>query len=414
MFQKSKIINDPLYGLIKIDSGIIQELIDHRFFQRLRRIKQTGLADYVYPGSVHTRFQHSIGAMHLLSLAIDILKSKGQQITAEEEEATKIAILLHDIGHGPFSHCLEGFFTNKQKHEKITLFFMQLLNADFNGKLDMAIKIFKNEYHKKFLHQLISSQLDMDRLDYLKRDSFFTGVVEGNIGIDRIIQMLDVVNDNLVVEAKGIYSIEKFLIARRFMYWQVYYHKTVVAAENLIQTIINKLFLFALDENFYDLKKTTLKLLRNKLDINLWNSENIILFENLDDFEVFSDIKKIKNFCLDKDPIFVSLANMLINRNLPKIYFSNNPFSENYIQNLSSLIKDYYKIENNDVQWFLYQGEISNNTYNGKQENIKFLINNEIKDITEVSDLFNIDVIDKEIKKYYICIPQEIRKIFLG
>ena len=238
--KKDKIINDPIYGFIKIDHGIITELIDHSYFQRLRRITQLGLSYLVYPGAHHTRFHHAIGCMYLMNNAITQLKNKGHSITNKEAEALKIAILLHDIGHSPFSHALENSIAQNISHENLSSLFMQRLNEEFNGKLSLAIKIFNNKHPKKFLHQLVSSQLDMDRLDYLKRDSFYSGVTEGNVSTERIINMLDVVNDNLVVEEKGIYSIEKFLIARRLMYWQVYLHKTVVAAENMLIKVVKR------------------------------------------------------------------------------------------------------------------------------------------------------------------------------
>ena len=238
--KKDKIINDPIYGFITIDGGIITNLIDHPYFQRLRRISQLGLSYLVYPGAKHSRFHHAIGCMHLMTKAIHQIRKKGHLISQKEAEALKIAILLHDIGHGPFSHALENSIVTGLSHENLSLFFMKKLNKEFNGKLALAIKIFNNTHPKKFLHQLVSSKLDMDRLDYLKRDSFFSGVAEGNIGTERIINMLDVVNDELVVEEKGIYSIEKFLIARRLMYWQVYFHKTVVSAENMLIKVLQR------------------------------------------------------------------------------------------------------------------------------------------------------------------------------
>ena len=241
MIKKQKIINDPVYGFINIPGGLIFKLIEHPYFQRLRRIKQLGLTYLVYPGAAHTRFQHSIGSMHLVNLAIDVIRSKGHKITEDEAEATRIAILLHDIGHGPFSHALENCIIPDLHHEKLSLWFMDELNKEFNSELSLAISIFKNQYHKKFLHQLVAGQLDMDRLDYLRRDSFFTGVTEGVVGSQRIIKMLQVVDDNLVVEAKGIYSIEKFLIARRLMYWQVYLHKTVLVGELLLSHFLKRL-----------------------------------------------------------------------------------------------------------------------------------------------------------------------------
>jgi HD superfamily phosphohydrolase len=401
--NKIKIINDPVYGLINIPKGILIDLIDHPYFQRLRRIKQTGLADYVYHGAVHTRFQHAIGSMHLMSLAIDTLKNKGHEISTEEEEAVKIAILLHDIGHGPFSHALENYFAADLSHEDLSLLFMQELNIQFNGKLDFAIKIFKNEYHKKFLHQLISGQLDMDRLDYLRRDSFFTGVSEGIIGVDRIIQMIDIFDDNLVVEAKGIYSIEKFLIARRLMYWQVYFHKTVLVSETILKKTIEKIKKLINNQNISINNKHLEFLLKAKKPFD--KNELLFHYSNIDDNDIISLLKEFQN---TDNEIIKYLTNSLINRNLPKIIISKTTFNENLIKEISTKIIEIYKIEQDDLEYYFQEGEISNQIYNEKDENINILYDNKIKDITEVSDIFNLSTLDYMVKKYYICIPKKI------
>jgi HD superfamily phosphohydrolase len=336
-----------------------------------------------------------------MSLALEILKNKGHLITKDEEEATKIAILLHDIGHSPFSHSLENYFTNDISHEKMSLLFLKKLNKEFEGKLGLAIDIFQNKYHKKYLYQLISGQLDMDRLDYLRRDSFFTGVSEGIVGIDRIIQMIDIHDNNLVVEAKGIYSIEKFLIARRLMYWQVYFHKTVLIVETVMQKTIEKIKELYRNNQLEINNKHIEFLLKNN------NSENedelIYHFSKIDDFDIFSIIKEYSE---NENGTLRYLTNSLINRVLPKITLSKNPFDETLIQDISEKIIKRFKIDISDLKYYLHQGKISNNTYYGKEENINILYNNELKDITEISDIFNISVLDKLIEKYYICIPK--------
>ena len=295
--KKDKIINDPIYGFITIDEGIITDLINHPYFQRLRRISQLGLSYLVYPGANHSRYNHALGCMHLMTKAILQIRKKGHSITEIESEALKIAILLHDIGHGPFSHALENSFVKDVKHEEMSLMYMQKLNDEFNGKLSLAIKIFKNTYSKKFLHQLVSSQLDMDRLDYLKRDSFFSGVTEGNIGTERIINMLDVRNGKLVVEEKGIYSIEKFLFARRLMYWQVYLHKTVVSAEQMLINLLHRVkYLLQSDKKIFVTPSLKLFLKNNLTKADFIENKNLIkMFSELDDFDIYTCLKYWKN-----------------------------------------------------------------------------------------------------------------------
>ena len=312
--NKRKIVNDPVYGFINIPSEIIYDIIEHRYFQRLRRIKQLGLTDYVYPGAVHTRFQHTLGAVHLLYSAISTLRLKGVDITQEEEDAVTLAILLHDIGHGPFSHTLEHVIIDKYTHEDLSLMFMEALNKEFSGKLDLTINIFKNNYHKKFLHQLVSSQLDVDRMDYLRRDSFFSGVSEGVIGSDRIIKMLTVVDDQLVVEAKGIYSIEKFLIARWLMYWQVYLHKTVVSAEQLLLKIFKRVKkLLSQGVEIYLSKELEFFIKNNEKKSTLEILEN---FSKIDDADILALVKMWED---SSDKILSNLSKRLLYRKLYRI-----------------------------------------------------------------------------------------------
>lgn len=407
MNSKQKIINDPVYGFLKIPGGLIFDIVEHKYFQRLRRIKQLGLTYLVYPGAVHTRFQHAIGTMHLVSLAIDVIRQKGHEITESESEACKIAILLHDIGHGPFSHVLENLIVPQLSHEEMSLLFMQKLNQEFNGKLNLAIKIFQNKYHKKFLHQLISGQLDMDRLDYLRRDSFFTGVTEGVVGSERIIKMLEIVDDNLVVEAKGIYSIEKFLVARRLMYWQVYLHKTVLVAENLLVKTFQRIKALYKNKELKINNPHIEYFFQNK---NITNNDEIISnFSMLDDYDIVCLLKQNID---SEDKILRTLSLGVLNRNLPKIIINKEQFDQSYISELSKKAQDTYNLKADEVEYFVFQGEISNNTYNYKSgdERINILYGNTLIDISEASDMLNLSVLDKIVKKYYVCIPKTILK----
>mgnify|MGYP001259658737 FL=1 len=403
--KKIKIINDPIYGFITIERGIIFKLIEHPFFQRLRRISQLGLSYLVYPGAYHTRFHHALGCMFLMQKAIDQLRNKGNEITDAESEALKITILLHDIGHGPFSHALEHSIVNNISHENLSNLFMNRLNEQFNGKLDLAIQIFNNKHTKKFLHQLVSSQIDMDRLDYLKRDSFFTGVAEGNIGIERIINMLDVVNDELVIEEKGIYSIEKFLIARRLMYWQVYLHKTVLSVEHTLIKILQRakelikggINLYASDP----LKK----FLENDYKLNdLLNTKTLLeSFSELDDHDIYSCIKEWKN---NSDFVLSSLCKRIINREPLKILIQNFPFTLEDIQIVKNKTKKHFKLNNHEVDYLVFTDKVSNNAYHHSKSQINILMKNgEIKYITEASDQFNIEALNKTVNKYFLCYP---------
>ena len=403
--NKDKIINDPIYGFITIDEGIIKDLIDHKYFQRLRKISQLGLSHLVYPGAHHSRFHHAIGCLHLMNKAISQLRKKGHIITDKEAEGLKIAILLHDIGHGPFSHALENTIIKELSHEDMSLIYMQDLNIQFNGKLSIAIQIFKNSYSKKFLHQLVSSQLDMDRLDYLKRDSFFSGVTEGNIGTERIINMLDVRDGKLVVEEKGIYSIEKFLFSRRLMYWQVYLHKTVVSAEQMLIKIIervkfllkskNKIFVTASLEIF-------LKQDFNKKDFRN-NSELILLFSEIDDYDIYTCLKYWKK---NEDFVLSELSKMMLNRNILKTKISKKNFSKNDKEKLIDNFCKLKKCSNKEAEYFIFSNKISNSTYNIQQSNINILMKDEkILDITLASDQFDIKVLNKTVNKYFLCYP---------
>ena len=404
--KKDKIINDPIYGFVKLDKGIITDLIDHPYFQRLRKIAQLGLSYLVYPGAHHTRFHHAIGCMHLMNKAINQIRNKGHEITEAEAEALKIAILLHDIGHGPFSHALEHSIASNIPHEHLSLLFMQRLNEQFNGKLSLAIKIFKNKHPKQFLHQLVSSQLDMDRLDYLKRDSFFTGVTEGNIGTERIINMLDVVDDKLVVEEKGIYSIEKFLIARRLMYWQVYLHKTVVSAENtLIKTLQRAKELLNDGKEVYANPYLGEFLKNNYTIIDFENNTKLLNdFAELDDFDIYSSLKYWKN---NPDFVLSSLSDMILNRKLLKIKVQTTAFDTLEIEKELERIQQQFNISKQEAKYFVFSDKVSNNTYNNEKENINILMKNgDVIDITDASDHFNIEALNKTVNKYFLCYPK--------
>ncbi|PLX09594.1 MAG: phosphohydrolase [Marinilabiliales bacterium] len=400
---KEKIVNDPVYGLLKIPAGIIHELIDHPYFQRLRRIKQLGLTYLVYPGAVHSRFQHAIGAMYLTSLAIYVIKSKGHEISDAESEATKIAILLHDMGHGPFSHALESCIIPDLPHEQVSLMFMEELNEEFNGKLDLAIQIFKNKYYKKFLYQLVSGQLDMDRLDYLRRDSFFTGVTEGVVASERIIKMLEVVDDNLVVESKGIYSVEKFLIARRLMYWQVYLHKTVLVSEVLLVKLLERI------KELYSLGR--LEISNPNLEFFMSGvkgksrKEIVRHFYMIDDYDIITLLKQNID---SEDKVLADLSKAVLNRNLPKILIKREKFPEGFVEDIKKETVSEFNISKDIVKYFIYNGEISNNAYSDQDERINILYGKELVDIAEASDMLNLSVLSKVVKKYYVCGPEKI------
>jgi len=402
--NKRKILNDPVYGFINIPSGIVFDIIEHPYFQRLRRIKQLGLTDLVYPGAVHTRFQHTLGAVHLLESAIDIIKSKGQNITKDEEIAVTLAILLHDIGHGPFSHTLEKIIISEYGHEDLSLLYMNELNCIFDGELALAIKIFQNKYHKKFLHQLVSSQLDVDRLDYLRRDSFYTGVSEGVIGSDRIIKMLNVVNDELVVEAKGIYSIEKFLIARWLMYWQVYLHKTVVSAEQLLLMIFKRVkYLLAQNKQIYLPESLQYFYLnQNKKEL----SELLKNFSMIDDTDIINCIKK---WTLESDQVLKILSERLLQRKLFRVEIQSTPFDKDRINELTQKASKFLMLPKTETQYFVFTDYISKNAYSVFDEKIQILYKDgKLVDVAEASDMLNVSVLSKTVRKYFLCYPKEI------
>lgn len=382
--------------------------MEHRYYQRLRRIKQLGMTPLVYPGANHTRFHHALGAMHLAIEAIESLRFKGIEITDDEANGVMIAVLLHDIGHGPFSHALESSIASGIHHEELSALFMQRLNEEFNGQLTTAIDIFNNRYPKKFLHQLVSGQLDMDRLDYLSRDSFFTGVSEGVISYDRIIKMLDVADDNLVVEAKGIYSIEKFIIARRLMYWQVYLHKTVLAAEAVLVNILKRAKELTLQGR--DVFATTaLKTFLTKevtLADFVANPEYLELFSRLDDYDIMASLKE---WCYHDDVILATLSANMVNRTLFKIEIQNNAFTKAWVDEVKARTKQLYNLSNNEVNYFVINDSIKNSAYSPQSEQIKIKYKDgTVKDIAVASDQYNIQSLAKEVQKYYLIYPKAI------
>jgi len=407
--NKRKIFNDPVYGFISIPDDLTYDIIEHPYFQRLRRIKQLGLSSLVYPGALHTRFQHALGSMHLMTQAIDVLRSKGFIIDDEEAQAAKIAILLHDIGHGPFSHSLENSIICNLTHEDLSELFFYRLNEEFGGKLSLAIEIFKNTYHKKFLHQLVSSQLDMDRLDYLKRDSFYTGVSEGVISTERIIKMLSVADDKLVVESKGIYSIENFIIARRLMYWQVYLHKTSISADNLLDNILKRVKQNILGDNFLNISpafQLFLKKQFTKKDF-IKKPELLHTFSELDDTDI---TYSLKIWAKSNDKILSTLSNNLINRKLFAIELQNEFFDKNYVQTLKDKAKKKLNLNDDEVEYFVFTDKITSSIYNPKLDKINILFRNKkILDIADASDQLNVSVLSKIITKHFLCYPKQIR-----
>jgi uncharacterized protein len=401
-----KIFNDPVYGFISIPYRIIIDLIDHPYYQRLRRIKQLGMAHIVYPGALHTRFHHALGAMHLMQQAIEVIRQKGIEITEEEAKGVCVAILLHDIGHGPFSHALEHTIVHQVSHEDISSLFMERLNQEFGGELDLAIEIFNNRYHKKFLHQLVSSQLDMDRLDYLKRDSFYTGVSEGVISSGRIIKMLTVVDDELAIEEKGIYSIEKFIIARRLMYWQVYLHKTVLSGEHLLINTLKRAKALAEGGEELFASGALRRFLYNRYGKEDFESNSEILesFSNLDDSDIYCSIKE---WALHEDKILSILSKNLLGRKLFKTVISKKSFNPESIQRLKELVAEDYGISMEDVGYFVVNGTIINNAYNPASDKIKiYFKNGSTQDIADASDNLNISTLSKPVEKNFICFPK--------
>ncbi|NQX86815.1 MAG: HD domain-containing protein [Flavobacteriaceae bacterium] len=403
--NKLKIFNDPIYGFITIPNALIFDLIEHRYFQRLRRITQMGLSYLVYPGAHHTRFHHALGCMHLMQKAVRILRFKGVKVSEDEENALLIAILLHDIGHGPFSHAMEHSIVKGISHEEISVFFMELLNEEFNGNLTLAIKIFKGEYHRKFMYQLISSQLDMDRADYLKRDSFYTGVAEGNVNSERLITMMNVVDDELVIEEKGIYAVEQFLTARRLMYWQVYLHKTSLVAEQLLIRVLKRANeLTEMGEDLFA-SKALLYFLNKEVDKVALSKQSLQVFSRLDDNDIISALKE---WCYHKDFVLRNLCKMILDRELLKVKIKTKKIKEdNYEKHLEKLIAT-YEISRNEAAYFVFTGEITNQAYQRKTQRINILFKTgKVSEIVKASDHLHLKVLSKPVTKYYICYPKE-------
>lgn len=407
--NKKKIVNDPVYGFVAIPNSIVFDIIQHPYFQRLRRITQLGLTHLVYPGAHHTRFHHCIGATHLMTKAVQVIRRKGHFISEEEERALLLAILLHDIGHGPYSHTLEHDIVKGISHEKISALFIKEISKQFKGELDLALLIFNNTYHKPYLHQLVSSQLDMDRMDYLNRDSFYAGVSEGIIGSDRIIEMLNVVNNKLVLEEKGIYSIEKFIVARRLMYWQVYLHKTVVAAEYMLMYILRRakelsregVKLYASPPLQYFLERDI------KIEDFERDTEALNQFAQLDDFDIMGAIKVWQ---FHEDTVLSRLSKGLVDRNLFKIEVSTEPFGPDRLEWERQMVQSAFDIEPEDAHYFVYTDMLVNNAYNTFKENINVLYKDgRVLDVSKAADNLNISALSAPVEKYFLCYPVETR-----
>ena len=400
----SKILNDPVYGFITLNRGILLDLIDHPYFQRLSRIKQLGLTYLVYPGAHHTRFHHAVGAAYLMKQALSTFKELGVNIQREEERGALIAILLHDIGHGPYSHALEHSFLSGVSHENVSEIFMRKLDEQYNGELSLAIQIFRNEYHKKFLHQLVSSQLDMDRLDYLKRDSFFTGVSEGVVSNQRIIKMFDIVDDEILIKEKGIYSIEKFIVARRLMYWQVYLHKTVLSAEFLLAKIISRAReLLCNGEKLFVTPELNMFLTKNISKFELEQEVYLNAFASLDDNDIMTCIKV---WMKSKDVVLSRLASMLIERKLLKVKISNTSFDDEQVNEIRKIHQKELGMNDHEIKYFVFQEQMINNAYDPRKDTIKIKYKDgTVKDITDASDNLNVSALAKPVTKHYLFAP---------
>lgn len=407
--NKKKIVNDPIYGFVSIPDELHFDIIEHPYFQRLRRIKQVSMTNMVYPSANHTRFAHSLGAMHLMHRAIQLLRSKGTDITEEEEQAASLAILLHDVGHGPFSHTLENSIVKGISHEEISLEIMKKFNALNDGKLNMALDIFTDRYPKRFLNKLISSQLDVDRLDYLKRDSFFTGVAEGNVNAERLLDMMEVVDNGLAIEAKGIYSVESFLVARRIMYWQVYMHKTVLSAEYTLMKILQRAKMLS-QERTLPATPALSFFLKNQLDFSEIPDKEFALeqFCKLDDFDVMTAVKM---WCDDEDRVLSELCNRLTSRHLFKIEMQDTDFDPSYVESVKQRIMKYYGWSAEEADYMLIQGVSSNHAYHPRKAAINILYKDgSLKDISEASDQLNNSVFLQPVVKHFICYPKEINQ----
>ncbi len=402
--NKLKIFNDPIYGFITIPNTLIYDLIQHPYFQRLRRISQMGMSYLVYPGAHHTRFHHALGCMHIMQKAIQTLQFKGVEITKEEENALLIAILLHDIGHGPFSHAMEHSIVEDVHHEAISLLFMNQLNEEFDGQLALAIQIFKGEYHKKFMYQLISSQLDMDRMDYLKRDSFYSGVAEGNINSDRLIQMMNVQDDFLVIEEKGIYSVEKFLVARRLMYWQTYLHKTSVVAEIILTKILKRAKELTQNKVVLHCSQSLSFFLNTKVSTENFDSKTLQTFAYLDDYDIMGAIKEWQ---FSSDFVLSSLCKMILERDLLKIQITEDKPQKEKLLALKEKISTMHSLTDKEASYFVFKGKLKNQAYSKLDEPILILKKDKtIEDVAEASDQSYLKALSKPVTKYFICYPK--------
>jgi HD superfamily phosphohydrolase len=405
--NKRKIINDPVYGFISLPHALVFDVIEHPYFQRLRRIKQLGMTHLVYPGALHTRFHHALGAMHLMQQALEVLRSKGHTITATEERGVLLAILLHDIGHGPYSHSLERNLVPDMSHEELSLLFMQHLRSLVGTDMDTAISIYTDTWPKHFLHRLVSGQLDMDRLDYLTRDSFFTGVSEGVISTDRIIKMLDVHNDQPAIEVKGIYSIDKFIVARRLMYWQVYLHKTVIAAEQMLISIVRRARWLALQgETIFTTTSLRPFLYDNPRKRDFDNDSQLLhTFGRLDDFDIFSSIKE---WCQSSDSVLKMLSNQMVERHLFRTDLTRQPADAQKIDDLRQGIRKKTGFSDDEISYFLIAGKAINTAYDPSHENINIVFRDgTAKDYAQVSDQLNADVLSTDVTKYFVCYPKQ-------
>jgi len=399
--NNNRVVNDPVFGFITIPNDFIAEIIDHPYLQRLSRIKQMGLTSFAFPGAQHTRFHHTLGAMYLMQEVIRNLQAKGCEITVQESDAALAAILLHDLGHGPFSHVLEHTIVQGISHEEISLMLMQKLNDEFQGRLDLCISIFKGDYPKKFLHQLVSGQLDVDRLDYLRRDCFFSGVSEGNIGSERIIKILDVKDNTLVVESKGIYSIENFLLSRRLMYWQVYHHKTAIAAENLLINILRRAKLLMRNGKDLFASPSLAYFLKNDINKSSFNDSSLKNFISLDDSDIISALKVWSE---DTDKVLSLLSKAFINRHLFKIEMQEEPVGEDKLQRYIDEYKKLFGLSGEEASYLVSSGSITTDIYNQADASIDILYKDgSIKSISEVSELLNIQLLSKKAEKYYFC-----------
>jgi len=399
-----KLINDPIYGFITIPDQLIAQIIDHPYFQRLRRITQMGCAHIVFPGARHSRFEHALGCLHLMQKAIHVLRMKNVKINKEEEQALQIAILLHDIGHGPYSHTLESALIKKTSHEELSLQFIKSLNEQFDGQLSLAIQLFTGDYPREFLNQLIASQLDIDRLDYLKRDSFYAGVSEGNINSERIISMFNVKNEELVIDAKGIYSVENFLIARRLMYWQAYMHKTCVSAEIMLRHILQRASELAVDQPHIATGNLKNFLTSQKKDVN--NQKLLESFANLDDIDIMYNVK---NWMHNHDFVIRELSNRFMKRHLFKIKISSVQPNQNKIQELNELLSSEMGVKSEHLKFFVTQGKLTNIAYNTTKQPIKILFKDgNLEEAATASDQLNLKALTQPVDKYYYCYPKVI------